>query len=294
MVVITFPGGQVVNVEFDEKAHSYVVAHKLADGTFSGFKPTHGVTTPLAVVPKAFLMPWAAKEACYATLQFAAENSSLITEKVPELIADLEAEMDKSQRWAFVKKYPWLSKLKSAYRTKSQTGKDLGSWLHESIEIFYKSGRKTLPVITPDCENMWKCFTEFDNFFKPEPDADGLEFLVYSLMFGYSGMGDFRGKINGKQCIGDWKTTNRSEWNADGIDVEYFFQLGGLAQAEFERTGNWVEDVFIANFDKKGGEPRVLFASEFGKSPQDCAKDYVSIFNTYHTIQIADHKFKSK
>lgn len=294
MAQLTFPGGQVVNIDFDDKAHSYVIAHKLADGTFSDWKPTHGVTTPLVVVPKAFLQPWAAKEACYASLQFAAENMELIAEKVPELLDDIDKELDKTQRWAFVKKYPWLSKLKSAYRTKSKTGQDLGSWLHESIENFYASGRKTLPIITPDCEGMWKCFTEFDNFFKPKPDEDGLEFFVYSLMFGYSGQGDFRGTINGKHCIGDWKTTNRSEWNADGIDTEYFFQLGGLAQAEFERTGTWVDDVFIANFDKKGGEPRVIFASEFGMSPQDCAKAYVSCFNNYHMIEHWHNKFKSR
>jgi hypothetical protein len=56
--------------------------------------------------------------------------------------------------------------------------------------------------------------------------------------------------------------------NQDGISVEYFFQLGGLAQAEFERTGEWVDDLFVANFSKEGGEPRVIFASEFGMSPQ--------------------------
>lgn len=292
MADLTFPGGQVVRIDFDDKAHSYVVAHKLADGTFSDFKPTHGVTTPLIVVPKAFIAPWAAKEACYATVRHLADNPAL-QEVLAELVNDLDNEMDKQQRWAFVKKYPWLSKLKSAYRQKSKVGTDLGSWLHESIEIFYASNRKTLPIITPDCEGMWKSFTEFDNFFKPKPDKDGLEFFVYSLMFGYSGQGDFRGEINGKYCILDWKTTSRSEWNKDGIDFEYFFQLGGLAQAEYERTGKWVDDVGIVNFDKKGSEPRLIFASEFGMSPQDCAKAYISCFNNYHTIKWWEQKYAS-
>jgi hypothetical protein len=290
MAELTFPGGQVVQIEFDEKAHSYVVAHKLTDGTFSDYRPTHGVTTPLIVVPKAFLQPWAAKEACYATLEWCANNQALAAEKIPELIVDLDNEMDKKARWAFTKKYPWLSKLKSAYRNKSKVGQDLGTWLHESIEIYYNTNRKSLPIVTPDCQGMWTSFKEFDNFFKP--DAEECEFFVYSLLFGYSGQGDFRGQINGKYCIGDWKTTNRSEWNADGIDVEYFFQLGGLAQAEYERTGKWVDDVFIANFDKKGEEPRILFASDFGMSPQDCAKAYISCFNNYHTIKWWEEKFK--
>lgn len=293
MAQLTFPGGQVVNIEFDDKAHAYTVAKQLADGSFSEPTPTHGITTPLIMVPKPFLQPWAAKEACYATIRHLADNPAL-NEILGELVEDLDNEMDKTQRWAFVKKYPWLSKLKSAYRSKSKVGTDLGSWLHESIEVFYASGRKTLPIITPDCQGMWDCFIEFDNFFKPKPDEDGLEFFVYSLLFGYSGQGDFRGMINGKYCIGDWKTTNRSEWNADGIDIDYFYQLGGLAQAEFERTGKWANDVFIANFDKKGGEPRVIFASEFNMTPQEAAKAYLVQHSGYHMHQHWEHRFKSR
>lgn len=292
MAQLTFPGGQVVNIEFDDKAHSYVVAHKLADGSFSDWRPTHGVTTPLVVIPKAFLQPWAAKEACYATLEWAAAHPDIVAEKVPELLTDLENELDKKSRWTFTKKYPWLSKLKSAYRNKSTVGKDLGTWLHESIQIYYDSGRKTLPTVTPDCQGMWDSFTEFDNMFKPKPEE--CEFFVYSLLFGYSGQGDFRGEMNGKYVILDWKTTNRSEWNPDGIDVEYFFQVGGLAQAEFERTGKWPDDIGAVNLDKKGEGPVVILASDFGMSPQDCAKAYISCFNNYHMIQHWDHKFKSK
>ena len=42
-------------------------------------------------------------------------------------------------------------------------------------------------------------------------------------------------------------------------------------------------DGVLANFDKKGGEPRVMWASDFGMSPQDCAKAYISCFNTFNT-----------
>lgn len=300
---LTYPGGQVVNVEFDETAHSYVVAHQLADGQFSDWKPTHGITAPLAVVPKPYLKPWAAKEGVHACIDYIANHPHVI-DNLHEFTQDYEAYQTKAKDpetgktvmtyYRLNKKWGWVRDVKAAYKTKSDNSKDLGTWLHESIENYLGSDRKTLPIITPDCEGMWKSFKEFDNYYKPKPDADGLEFIVYSLMFGYSGQGDFRGHIGSKYVIGDWKSTNRSDSNLDGIDTDYFFQLGGLAQAEYERTGKWVDDLFVANLDKKGEEPRVIFASDFGMSPQDCAKAYISCFNNYHHINYWDYKFRSR
>lgn len=302
MPELKFPNGQVVDVQFDDVAHSYVVAHKLADGKFSDYRPIHGATAPLEVVPKPYLVPWGSKMGVEALVEIFHNNPGLV-EQLPQFYIDKQA-MDDNLRdekdkpvmssYKFKKLYPWFSDAKSAYKEKSKEGKESGSWLHSAIEDFYRSNRKTQPILDEATKPMWDSFTMFDNFFKPKPDEDGLEFLVYSLMFGYSGQGDFRGTMAGKTCIGDWKSTNRSYSNPDGISVEYFFQVGGLAQAEFERAGKWVDDLFIANFDKKGGEPRVIWASEFGMSPQDCARAYISCFNNYHTIKDWDYKFSKR
>lgn len=301
-MILTFPTGQEVDVVFDEKAHTYNVAHKLADGQLTDYRPTHGITAPLSVVPKAFLTPWGAKVGVEALLEHLLTNP-LTPEELEQFFIDKKA-MDDNERlpdgkpvmsyYKFSKAYPWFSKVKGAYKVKAKEGQEAGTWLHKAVENFYASGRKDLPILTPEVQPVWDSFTMFDNFFKPTPDADGLEFLVYSLLFGYSGQGDFRGTMSGKHCIGDWKTTNRSQQNQDGISTEYFFQLGGLAQAEFERTGVWVDDLFAANFDKEGGEPVVAWASEFGMSPQDCARAYISCFNTYHMIETWDYKFKKR
>jgi hypothetical protein len=302
MSILTFPGGQVVDVQFDEQAHTYVVAHKLADGKFSDFRPTHGITTPLAVVPKDYLKTWAGKEAVLATLERVREQPKLVKD-LDKFFADFELKENETRDkdgsklmtdYRFKKQYPWYTGLSTASKRKSKESTDVGTWIHGAIEQYYKSGRKTLPVITPASQPIWDSFIMFDNLFKPQPDDDGLEFIVYSLMFGYSGQGDFKGVMSGKHCIGDWKSTNRSYQNPNGISVEYFFQVGGLAQAEFERTGIWVDDLFIANFDKKGDEPKVIWASDFGMSPQDCARAYVSCFNNYHTIKDWEYKFLKK
>ena len=301
-MIITFPNGQEVDVIFDDTTHSYQVAHKLADGSLTDYRPTHGITAPLAVVPKPFLTPWGAKVGVEALLEHLL-NNPISPEDLEQFFID-KAAYEKNARtddnkpvmsyYRFAKKYPWFAKVKSAYKQKSKEGQELGTWLHKGIEEFYLSDRKKVPLITEEVQGMWDSFTMFDNFFKPKADADGLEFLVYSLMFGYSGQGDFRGVVNGKKCIGDWKTTNRNSANTDGISIEYFFQLGGLAQAEYERTGVWAEDLFAANFDKEGGEPRVVWASEFGMGPQDCARAYISCFNNYHMIETWDYKFKKR
>lgn len=301
-MILTYPDGHQVDVNFDEAAHTYTVAHKMDDGIFTDPLPTHGITAPLAVVPKEYLKPWASKLAVEGLLD-EIRNDPKIGENIEQFFIDKEAcdtnartEDDKPvmSNYKFGKKYPWFAKAKGAYKTASGQGKDTGTWLHSAIELFYKSKRKTLPALDDATTPIWESFTMFDNFFKPIADDDGLEFIVYSRNFGYSGQGDFRGKMNGKTCIGDWKSTNRSYSNKDGISVEYFFQLGGLAQAEFERTGKWVDDLFIANFDKKGDEPRVIWASEFGMAPADCARAYANINNTYHTIQEWDYKFMKR
>lgn len=304
-MIITFPNGQDVDVVFDEQAHSYHVAHKLADGNFTDYRPTHGITAPLAVVPKPFLTPWGAKVGVEALLEYFRGNP---LPDLEQFFIDKEA-YEKNLRtedgkpvmsyYRFAKQYPWFSKVKGAYKVKAKEGQELGTWLHKAIENYYRTDRKELPIFTPEVQGMWDSFIMFDNFYKPKYDDKlgnqiGLEFLVYSLIFGYSGQGDFVGTMSGKYCIGDWKTTNRSDQNTDGISTEYFYQLGGLAQAEFERTGKWADDLFIANFDKEGGEPRVVWASEFGMSPQDCARAYASCFNNYHMHETWDYKFKKR
>jgi hypothetical protein len=300
MAELTYPGGQTVEVVFDEVAHSYVVRHKLSDGQWSDYRPTHGATTPLEVVPKPFLVPWGSKLGAEGVLEQILIEPSIVTniatffhdKELMENNVRLDNGKPAMSTYKFDKLYPWFKKAKAYYKEKSTEGKELGTWLHKAIERYYLTGRTELPIITEETQGMWDSFTQFDNFFKPKYER--LEFLVYSLMFGYSGQGDFIGHMNGKYCIGDWKSTNRSYSNPDGISVEYFFQVGGLAQAEFERTGKWVDDLFVANFDKEGGEPRVIWASEFGASPQDCARAYISCFNNYHTIKEWDYKFSKR
>lgn len=303
MTQLAFPGGQKVEVEFDEQEHSYVVKHLLFDDQWSDWRPTHGITTPLsAVVPHDFIKPWVAKEVSIAALAYARDNPKIL-EDLYDLEADTEAYSkglvgDDGKKlmtyYRYNKKYPFLKDIKKAPDNKANDSKEVGTWLHSAIETYYKSGRKEQPINTDFTQGMWDSFLQFDNYYKPKVTKNDLEFLVYSLQFGYSGQGDIRCEMFNGKMIGDWKSTNRSAQNKDGISYDYFYQLGGLAQAEYERTGEWPDDLFIANFNKEGDEPIVIFASDVGWSPKDLAKSYISCFNNYHTQQWDEMKFKRR
>ncbi len=87
MAELTYPGGQVVKVEFDEIAHLYQVSHKLTDG-WTDPRPTHGITEPLKVFPKPYLKAWAAKMATNATLDYFSEHPETV-DKLPQFFQDL-------------------------------------------------------------------------------------------------------------------------------------------------------------------------------------------------------------
>ena len=97
MPELKFPGGQVVSVEFDDVAHSYVIAHKLADGQFTDTRPTHGATAPLEVVPKPFLTPWGAKMGVEAMVEIFHDQPQIV-EQLPQFYIDKKA-MDENERF---------------------------------------------------------------------------------------------------------------------------------------------------------------------------------------------------
>lgn len=290
MTELTYPDGSVFGIDFADVGHAYNVCVKTKDGSWTQPVPTHGVTTPLSkTVDKPFIAPWVAKISVHEVLAWCYNNPSRLAE-VPQMFADLERmeAKDKSMTYyKFTKTYPWLKNLKATYKNSAQEGRDDGDWFHHTVQKFLNDG--TNPTTDPKTALMWKSFIEFYNFYKPKTDST--EFLVYSRTWGYSGAGDWRGEINGKYVILDWKTTNRSDSNKDGISFDNFYQLGGLAQAEYERTGKWVDDVGIVNIDKEGGEAVIIMGSDWGMSPEECAKRYITHLAAYKQQVSDDYKF---
>lgn len=316
MQTLEFPGGELVQIDFDHEGHSYQVRQQIFDDQWTNWRPTTGVTTPLSkTVVHEFIKPWVAKEVSIAALCYARDHPNVIDE-INDLEADTEAyskgftaeddvlkpngkvDIKKGSKlmtyYRYNKKYPYLKEIKAAPDLKSTEGKELGTWIHAAIEEFYKSDRKTLPINTAFTQGMWDSFQQFDNYYKPVPDKDGLEFFVYSLRFGYSGQGDFRGSMFNGNGILDWKSTNRSPQNPDGITVEYFYQLGGLAYAEYERTNKWPDFLGAVNLDKNGGEPIVILSTDFNLSVKDAAMAYISHYNTFKVHDFTELKFKRR
>lgn len=296
---LKYPNGDVFHVEFGEKEHTYLIKKQFPDGTWTSEWPTHGVTTPLSnTYPKHFIKPWVAKETALAAIQAMVDGEVKNPEQFLQDNFDFENKVldpntgkPKITYYHMRKHYPWYAEIKKAADYKGQAGRDSGDWLHKAAEEFHKSNRKTVPTkIAPEHQGMWDAFIKFDNLYKPK--FDGIEFIVYSPSFGYAGMGDVRGEMMGKTVIGDYKTTNRNDSNPIGVSVDYFYQLGGLAQAEFERTGKWVDDVFIVNIDKEGGDPIVVWGSDWGMTPQELASRYLAHLVPYKCQVADDYKFK--
>src|SRR4051812_44846718 len=121
-MLLTFHTGHVVDVEFDDKQHSYVVAHQLDGGGLSDYRPTHGVTTPLQMIPKDYLKKWVAKMCTNATLEYVANHPEVV-DKLPDMLQDLDdyynVTLDENGKkvmtyYRFNKAYPWYKELKKS------------------------------------------------------------------------------------------------------------------------------------------------------------------------------------
>jgi hypothetical protein len=74
MAELTFPVVRLSTSSLTTPTHSYQKRIQLDNGTFSDFRPTHGITAPLITVPKPYLKRWAAKMSVNATLKYFLEN----------------------------------------------------------------------------------------------------------------------------------------------------------------------------------------------------------------------------
>lgn len=298
---IKYKDGRTFKTEFfSGPGHNYQVSTMFEDGTWSEPVPTHGVTTPLdRTVSKPFIKPWVAKVTSRVALETIKDMGLTVAElsEFLQKLDDFENEVvdpatgrTKVTYYHMKKHYPWYFEIKQAADRAAEDGKTAGTWLHENIQKFYESDRKHEPLLDPSTRGMWESFLKFDNMYKPKMGRS--EFMVYSANFHYSGTADGEGVMSGKKFICDYKSTNRSKQNPMGITYENFYQLGGLAQAEFERTGEWPDDVCIINISKEGDDPIVLWASDWGMSPKELARRYIAANLVPYKNQVADeYKF---
>lgn len=201
----------------DEDAHAY---------TFDGqFVP--GVTTILKVIDKPALAGWYKK-----------------------IVRDywLEAVQSGRTDWAKIHKESW-----TADKKLSKAAADIGQNVHAYAEAVLKE--LPLPtLLTDEAKRGAEAFHKWLDAHKVKLLAS--ERMVFSQEHYYAGTCDIIAEIDGKYCVGDFKTSS-------GIYPEMRFQTAAYQQAIQEEKGVKVDGRWIIRFDKKTGEFESKFFEDF-------------------------------
>lgn len=168
---------------------------------------------------------------------------------------------------------------KNAPKKRSQYGKDVGTQVHEAIDMYHKDvpGNldyvdKILSAAEDDEQNKVarKSFDAYVKWFKESGlEVSESEKMVYSLERNYAGTLDRIYKTKeGDLLIGDFKTSNLSRKSPLGIRESYWSQLGAYAKAYSEEHGISFKDAVIVN-SPKNGSLKVGYASDMGLKVTD-------------------------
>lgn len=222
-----------IDFTFREAGHLYEVRHRVG-GQWTAPQEVEGTTSVLKVINKPALM-------------FYPMNKAL------EYLQELKAKPTSKD----------FIQAKRAHVEHSNAGKQAGKVGHALVEAL-AHGKEVIMPTDPElkkiAESIQSAYRAFLEDFKPV-DLE-IEAPFYSKTHGFAGTLDRLCEIDGKKVILDFKTTNTSRFNADGIYPEYFAQLGGYSLGFTEMTGIEADDLAIVNLPKDGQGYKIKFLSD--------------------------------
>lgn len=240
-----------VRLGFSDTGHRYAVSKKVGE-LWTPPEPVVGTTTVTSVISKPALMLWPLREAISHLEQYKGHK------------------IDKSL----------LDAAYGAHKAKSQKGKDAGTVGHALVEALLLDKEYEVPEEQKDeAESVRKAFELWREDFVPE--VLHTEQMFYSLTHQFAGTCDLVAKIGGKLTIVDYKTTNPSYYNPDGIYAENFAQLGAYALGIEEMLGLEIEEAEIVNLPKNGKEYKVKSLSDLGMSLTDAKLYFLYCLGLY-------------
>lgn len=252
-----------VKLEFSENNHRYMVSKKVGEDLWTPPEPVVGTTTVTGVINKPALMLWPLREA----ISYLELNKTRTIDK------------------------KLLDEAYAAHKTKSQKGKDAGTVGHALVEALLLGKEYEVPEAQKDeAESVRSAFTLWREDFAPEPIHTEQKF--YSLANNFAGTCDLVAKIGGKLTVGDYKTTNPSYYNPDGIYGENFAQLGAYIIGLEEMLGIKVEEAMIVNLPKNGSEYKVKSLSDLGMGVDDAKSYFLYCLGLYKLNKDFDWKLK--
>jgi len=154
------------------------------------------VTTILSVVGKPALINWAANVSRDQVLKVAADLYTAIRNNPPMNKLTFEATLKQ-----------WLGKDKAHEKELARAG-DIGRQLHKRIEWIMRGelGQVTTkePPLSTDAQKAFQQWVAWRSQVNLRPIL--VEQQVYSLEYGYAGMLDLYGEIDGELSVIDWKS----------------------------------------------------------------------------------------
>ena len=247
---------ETVKLNFVEGGHRYLVSKLVSKekDLWTTSTPVTGVTTYLSVISKPALMLWPLREA------------------IKLLEQSMGAKIDKKL----------LDDAYKAHKTKADSGKKTGKVGHALVEALLLGKRVIMPKdkeLLKETESVKSAFEAFASDFKPEVLAS--EQIFYSKEFNFAGTVDLVANINDKLTVIDFKTTNPSFHNSEGIYGEYFAQLGAYIIGIEEMDGVTVEEAMIVNLPKNGENYKVKSLSDLGLAVEDVKSYFLHALGLY-------------
>lgn len=246
-----------VELTFIEDTHKYLISFKIGED-WTTPKPTTGVSTYCGALSKDFLAPWAAKLAAeYVLKQKGAGTKAMV-----------------------------LGEAKKQWRQAADSGARAGKLGHLYVEAKLTGRKVTMPTKDEDLKVVESVARAFEAFMEDwQPEIVEAEKVLYSKTHDYAGTCDFVAKIKGKLVIGDWKTTNTSRYNPDGLYATYFAQLGAYSLAYEEMTGEPIKELYAINLPKDGGEYKLRRLEDIGMSKTDAQAYFLALKQAYEINQ---------
>ena len=216
--------GKIV-LDFNEEKHLYTIDNKHIPGC----------TSILQVIAKPALFYWGINQ----TIEYIKENI-----KAGQALDELQLKsLLQEARWA--------------HKKKKDTAADIGTFVHQWCEDYIKGLKPALPIN----ESIKNGVNAFLNWKKENKVKFHLsEQIVYSKKYNYAGTFDFYAEVNGKNFLGDFKTSS-------GIYPEMFFQTAAYQMA---RQEEYPKEKYDGNLILRLGKDGEFEAKESYEYDKNC------------------------
>ncbi len=237
---IKYHDGEVVEMFFDSKLHSYKVGEEIIPSA----------TKILDVISKPALVPWALK----VGVNWLEKN----------FFYDEDASSKKTSVYKSRLGLEHLLKgIKSAYRNKSHDALNIGTITHEWVEaaVNWKLEGGEIPAM-PKQEEAVNAIHAFQDWVGENVvEWKSSEERVFNRKYRYAGTVDARAIINGEYCVIDWKTSKR-------VYPEYHLQVAAYAKAVEDMHGIPIDATYILRCDKATGKFEAVRSTEIDENFQ--------------------------